>query len=86
VAFAAQDLEVKAWFPENPTNEFVPGKSSKAIFGVHNAGSDGFNVTYATASLALPYEPSTSVFNFTSQVGSAAHWNGCRERAAASCL
>ncbi|KFM28319.1 hypothetical protein F751_3829 [Auxenochlorella protothecoides] len=42
-ALAAQSIEVKSWFPENPTNEFLPGKEVKAVLGLHNAGSSALN-------------------------------------------
>lgn len=68
-AYADQDLSVKVWFPDNPTGEFVPGKVSKAVFGLHNVDATACNVSYAGASLALPYDASSSIFNFSSSVG-----------------
>lgn len=68
-AYADQDLSVKVWFPDNPTGEFVPGKVSKAVFGLHNVDDTACNVSYAGASLALPYDASSSIFNFSSVVG-----------------
>lgn len=67
VAFAAADVEVKHWFPENPTGEFVAGTTVKSVLGVHNAGSSSVNVSYASAQLFWPTEPSSPIYNFTSQ-------------------
>lgn len=67
MAFAAADVEVKHWFPENPTGEFVAGTTVKSVLGVHNAGSSSVNVSYASAQLFWPTEPSSPIYNFTSQ-------------------
>ncbi|KAL6766246.1 hypothetical protein ACKKBG_A35255 [Auxenochlorella protothecoides x Auxenochlorella symbiontica] len=66
-ALAAQSIEVKSWFPENPTNEFLPGKEVKAVLGLHNAGSSALNVSYGAGLLASPYDANQVLLNFTTQ-------------------
>lgn len=68
IASSAQALEVKHWFPENPTLEFFPGKEIQTVFGIKNTGPDALNVSFAAASLASPYDASINVYNFTTQV------------------
>lgn len=69
VAFAAGEVEVKYWLPDNPTAEFVAGSTVKAVLGINNIGQDSVNVSYAGAQLAWPFDASTPVYNFTGQVG-----------------
>ncbi|KAI8111654.1 hypothetical protein M9435_004154 [Picochlorum sp. BPE23] len=65
VGCAAADVEVKAWFPDSPSLEFVVGQPITAILGVRNNGPEGFNVTAVQGNLALVTDPSGNVFNFT---------------------
>lgn len=58
---------MKSWFPENPTNEFLPGKEVKAVLGLHNAGSSALNVSYGAGLLASPYDANQVLLNFTTQ-------------------
>lgn len=79
----AQHLEVRHWFPENPTLEFTAGKEVPVVFGVHNAGAQPLNVSFATASLAAGYDASVGVYNFSSQVGRLLYYgalNACLAR------
>ena len=67
-AAAAQEVEVKHWFPDNlATNEFFPGKTVTCVLGVRNAGIAPVNVTLLTAQLASPIEATRNIFNFTSK-------------------
>jgi hypothetical protein len=68
VGCAAADVEVKAWFPDSPSLEFVVGQPITAIIGVRNNGPEGFNVTAVQGNLALVTDPSGNVFNFTGAV------------------
>lgn len=68
VGCAAADVEVKAWFPDSPSLEFVVGQPMTAILGVRNNGPEGFNLTAVQGNLALVTDPSGNVFNFTGTV------------------
>lgn len=68
VGCAAADVEVKAWFPDSPSLEFVVGQPMTAVIGVRNNGAEGFNLTAVQGNLALVTDPSGNVFNFTGTV------------------
>ena len=61
-------MQVRPWWPEHPTKSFFPGKAASCVMGVRNTGSTTFNVTYAMAHLASPYNESMNLFNFTGAV------------------
>ena len=61
-------MQVRPWWPEHPTKSFFPGKAASCVMGVRNTGSTTFNVTYAMAHLASPYNASMNLFNFTGAV------------------
>jgi len=68
VGNVAANLQVKTWFPENPSLEFHPGKLVSALMGVRNVGESSVNLTLAVGNLAFVNEPAGNVFNFTGAV------------------
>lgn len=66
--FAAADVEIKTWFPDSPSLEFVVGQHITSIIGVRNYGPEGFNLTAVQGNLALVSDPTGNVFNFTGTV------------------
>lgn len=80
-AHAQEGVQVLSWWPEHPTKSFFAGKKASCVLGVRNTGQDRFNVTYAMANLASPYNATMNLFNFTGQVGAATGLGGgCKER------
>ena len=61
-------VETKAWFPDNPGNEFTAGKPASAVVGVRNDGPAAFNISATMGTLALVSNPSGSIYNFTGMV------------------
>jgi len=61
-------VETKAWFPDNPGNEFTAGKPASAVVGVRNDGAAAFNISATMGTLALVSNPSGSIYNFTGMV------------------
>lgn len=66
-AHAQEGVQVLSWWPEHPTKSFFAGKKASCVLGVRNTGQDRFNVTYAMANLASPYNATMNLFNFTGQ-------------------
>lgn len=62
---ATAKLETTHWFPDNPTLEFIPGKSSSCVIGLRNTGSTTANVSMTTGHLAFAQDPSLILMNFT---------------------
>jgi len=57
--------QVKTWFPDHPSLEFLPGKLVTTVFGVRNPGDVAFNVSAAVGNLALVSNPEGNIFNFS---------------------
>lgn len=59
---------MQAWFPDNPSMEFFPGKVTTSVIGVRNVGQSPVNITAAMGNLALVSSPEGNVYNFSSLV------------------
>lgn len=61
-------LEVKTWFPDNPSLEFFAGKVGPAIIGARNPTSTSVNITAAYGQLAMVNNPDGAIYNFSAMV------------------
>lgn len=62
-------MDSKTWFPENPSLEFIPGKTAIAVLGARNLGKTEVNISAAWAQIALVSNAEGSIYNFSAQVG-----------------
>ncbi|KAL4523121.1 hypothetical protein Ndes2526A_g07829 [Nannochloris sp. 'desiccata'] len=64
VVACTASVDSQTWFPENPSLEFIPGKTALAVIGARNLGKTEVNISAAWAQLALVSNTEGSIYNF----------------------